>query len=450
MNSPDDRTQTLLDQRQQHVPRGLHTAHPIVVARAKGAEMWDVDGRTFIDFVGGIGVVNVGHGHPRVIQAIEAQLERLMHTSMQVAAYEPYVRLAERLNAIAPVDGPAKTLLLSTGAEAVENAIKIARAATGRADVISFGYGFHGRTLLGLTLTGKVHPYRDRFGPFAPAVHHASFPYEYRGVGTQEALSALHRLFETEIAPTDVAAVIIEPVLGEGGFVPAPAEFLRELRRITAEHGIVLVADEIQSGFGRTGRMFAVEHASVRPDLVTMAKSLAGGMPLSAVTGRAEIMDAPNPGGLGGTYGGNPLACAAAMAVLDVFEAEGLLERAEALGRRLETHFRGLAEAYPEIGDVRGLGAMVGIELTDGSPERTPNGALAARVVSAARERGLLLLTAGSSGQVIRVLAPLTISDALLEQALDIVSQAFEAAVHAEAPTDTIAAASEASTAPRR
>jgi 4-aminobutyrate aminotransferase / (S)-3-amino-2-methylpropionate transaminase / 5-aminovalerate transaminase len=432
MNSPDDRTQALLDERQKHVPRGLHTAHPIVVARAKGAELWDVDGNAFIDFVGGIGVMNVGHGHPRVVQAIEAQLERLMHTSVQVAAYEPYVRLAERLNAIVPVDGPAKTLLLSTGAEAVENAIKIARAATRRSGVIAFGFGFHGRTLLGLSLTGKVHPYRDHFGPLAPAVYHAPYPYAYRGVSARGALAGLERVFETEVAPDEVAAVIIEPVLGEGGFVPAPAEFLRELRRITSEHGIVLIADEIQSGFGRTGRMFAVEHAGVRPDVVTTAKSLAGGMPLSAVTGRAEIMDAPLPGGLGGTYGGNPLACAAALAVLDVFESEGLLERSQAMGNRIETVFRELAEGHPEIGDVRALGAMVGIELVDGSAERTPNGRLAARIVREARERGLLLLTAGSTGQVIRVLAPLTTSDGVLDRALDIFTQSFEAALEAE------------------
>ena len=429
MEGPVMRTSTLLQERERHVPRGLSAAHPIVVARAQGAEIWDVDGNVFIDFVGGIGVMNVGHAHPRVVRAIQAQLERLTHISIQVACYEPYVRLAERLNAIAPVPGPAKTLLLSTGAEAVENAVKIARAATGRSTVVAFGLGFHGRTLLGMSLTGKVHPYRDGFGPFAPDVYHARFPYAYRGVDTRAALDSLEHLFTTEADPERVAAVIIEPVLGEGGFVPAPPDFLQALRELTSRHGILLIADEIQSGFGRTGRMFAVEHAGIEPDMITSAKSLAGGMPLSAVTGRADIMDGPAPGGLGGTYAGNPLACAAALAVLDVFQDEGLLQRAETIGHRLTGFFTDLQGRDPRIGDVRGLGAMVGVELVTDATDRAPDGKLAARVVAAARRRGLLLLTAGSSGQVIRVLVPLIIPEELLDRALAILSEAFTEAL---------------------
>ena len=444
MEEPVSRTSALLQERERHVPRGLSTAHPIVVARAQGAEIWDVDGNLFIDFVGGIGVMNVGHAHPRVVRAIQAQLERLTHTSIQVASYEPYVRLAERLNAIAPVPGPAKTLLLSTGAEAVENAVKIARAATGRPAIVAFGLGFHGRTLLGMSLTGKVHPYRDGFGPFAPDVYHTRFPYAYRGVDTRAALDSLEHLFLTEAEPERVAAVIIEPVLGEGGFVPAPLDFLRSLRELTSSHGILLIADEIQSGFGRTGRMFAVEHAGIEPDMITSAKSLAGGMPLSAVTGRADVMDGPTPGGLGGTYAGNPLACAAALAVLEVFHDEGLLLRAETIGRRLTDFFTDLQGRDARIGDVRGLGAMVGVELVTNATDRAPDGALAARVVAAARRRGLLLLTAGSSGQVIRVLVPLIIADELLDRALVILSEAFTEALGQPADGPMAAASPEA------
>ncbi len=428
------RSTRLLQERERHVPRGLATAHPIVAVRAVGAEMWDAEGQRFIDFVGGIGALNVGHNHPRVVQAVRAQLERISHTSIQVAAYEPYVRLAERLNERVPIARPAKTLLLTTGAEAVENAVKIARASTGRTGVVAFGLGFHGRTLLGMSLTGKTAPYRQNFGPFAPDVYHAPYPYLYRGWTTERALEGLDHLFLTEILPERIAAILIEPVLGEGGFVPAPPEFLRELRRITREHGILLIADEIQSGFGRTGRMFAVEHAAIEPDLITVAKSLAGGLPLSAVSGRAEVMDAPAPGGLGGTYAGNPLACAAALAVLDVMDAEGLLGRAVHLGERLEAFFGALKLRSERIGDVRALGAMVGIELVTDPETRAPDRVLAQRVVAEARRRGLLLLTAGSVGQVIRVLVPLMIEDALLDEALAVFEAAFEAAV--EVPDD--------------
>ena len=406
-----------------------------MAARALGAQVWGTDGRSYIDFVGGIGVLNVGHNHPRVVQAVRAQLERLTHTSIQVAVYEPYVRLAQRLNTLVPVGGPAKTLLLTTGAEAVENAVKIARAATGRPAIIAFGLGFHGRTLLGITLTGKVKPYRQSFGPFAPEVYHAPYPYAYRGWTSERALAAFEYLLATEVDASRVAAVIVEPVLGEGGFVPAPPEFLRALRRLTRQHGVLLIADEIQSGFGRTGTLFAVEHACVEPDLITMAKSMAGGLPLAAVSGRADVMDAPEPGGLGGTYAGNPLACAAALAVLDIIESQELLARSVRLGRRLEAFFRDLAERHACIGDVRALGAMVGVELVQDSETREPAPQLAHRVVAEARDRGLMLLTAGSVGQVIRVLVPLIIDDALLERGLAIFEAALEAAtVPAPAP----------------
>ena len=319
MDVISSRSTKLLELRQTAIPRGLGTAHPIIVARASGSQIWDVDAHEYIDFVGGIGVLNVGHSHPKVMQAVRAQLERLTHTCFQVAMYEPYLLLADRLNAIAPCSGPKKTLFLTTGAEAVENAVKIARAYTGRQAVIAFDLSFHGRTLMGMTLTGKAHPYRQNFGPFAPEIYHAPYPYTYRGWTAERSLEALQNLFLTSVTPEQVAAIIIEPVLGEGGFVPAPPEFLQALREICDIHGILLIADEIQSGFGRTGRMFAVEHSGVTPDLITVAKSMAGGLPLAAVIGRAEVMDAPEPGGLGGTYAGNPVACAAGLAVLDVF-----------------------------------------------------------------------------------------------------------------------------------
>src|SRR5579884_235052 len=313
------RTTKLLQLREKHVPRGIANAHPLFIAQAQGVQLRDIDGNEYIDFAGGIGVLNVGHNHPKVVQAVQAQLERYTHTCFQVAMYEPYIRLAERLNTLAPGDDPKKTIFLTTGAEAVENAIKIARAWTQRPAVIAFTHSFHGRTLLGLSLTGKATAYRQTFGPYAPEIYHAAYPYTYRGWSSERALEALQELFLTQVTPDRVAAIIIEPVLGEGGFVPAPFEFLHALRRITQEHGIVLIADEIQTGFGRTGKLFAIEHSGVVPDLITVAKSLAGGLPLSGVIGRAEIMDAPAPGGLGGTYAGNPLACEIGRATLDIF-----------------------------------------------------------------------------------------------------------------------------------
>jgi 4-aminobutyrate aminotransferase/(S)-3-amino-2-methylpropionate transaminase len=400
------RSAELLGRRTAAVARGVATGLPLFAARAEGATLWDVDGREFVDFAAGIGTLNVGHRHPRVVAAIERQLEAFTHTCFQVAMYEDYVALAERLNALAPGDFAKKTLLLTTGAEATENAVKIARAATGRPAVVAFTYGYHGRTLLALSLTGKVDPYKQRFGPFAPDVHHAPYPDARRGWDTPRALAALEELFATRVAASQVAALIIEPVLGEGGFVPAPFAFLREVRRLCDRHGIVLIADEIQTGFGRTGTMFAVEQAGVAPDLITFAKSIAAGVPLSGVVGRAEIMDATEPGGLGGTFAGNPLACAAALATLDIFEEEAVLERACALGTQLRACLDGLAAAFPaRVADVRGLGAMLAIEFVE-APEAT-GPSVAQRIAAAAFDENLIVLTAGPKACALRLLSPL-------------------------------------------
>jgi 4-aminobutyrate aminotransferase / (S)-3-amino-2-methylpropionate transaminase / 5-aminovalerate transaminase len=421
------KTSALLAARHAAVARGVSTAHPLFIDRAEGARVWDVEGREYLDFAGGIGVLNVGHAHPAVTQAVRAQLERFTHTAFQVAAYESYVRLAERLNGLAPGPGPKKTLLLTTGVEAVENAIKMARAFTGRPAVVAFTHAFHGRTLLGMSLTGKS-AYKQSFGPFAPEVYRAAYPYPYRGWPTERALESLEDVFKTQIAPERVAALILEPVLGEGGFVAAPPEFLRALRKTADAHGIVLVADEIQCGFGRTGRMFAVEHAAMAPDLLVVAKSLAAGLPLSGVVGRADIVDAPAPGGLGGTYAGNPLSCAAALAVLDVFEKERLLERARAQGERLRAALEGLAARFPAIGEVRGLGAMLGIEMVEDPAGRAPAPDLTRRVIEEGRARGVLLLRAGTYDNVIRFLVPLVATDAELDRGLDALAAALAAA----------------------
>lgn len=418
-------TESLLASRAAEVARGVGNTHPIFVDRASGARVWDVDGNEYYDFVGGIGVLNVGHSHPKVRAAVSAQLDRFSHTCFQVAMYDTYVRLAERLNRLAPGPSKKKTLLLTTGAEATENAVKIAREFTGRPAVVAFHHGFHGRTLLALTMTGKNSPYKQHFGPFCSEVYHAPYPYEYHGWSTERALSALDQLFESEVAPDRVAAIIIEPVLGEGGFVPAPINYLQELRRIATRHGIVLICDEIQSGYGRTGKMFAIEHADVEPDIITIAKSLAAGLPLAAVVGRADIMDAPGPGGLGGTYAGNPLACAAALAVLDIFEEERLLERAVAIGLRVEATLRALQRRFPRVGDVRGLGAMMGAEFTDDIGSDQPT--IAKRIVAEARSRGLLLMAAGAKGDIIRALVPLAIHDDELEAALERLTESCEA-----------------------
>ncbi len=422
------RTEQLLAMRTQHVPRGVGNTHPLFAARALGAKLWDVEGREYIDFVGGIGVLNVGHNHPRVMQAIQEQLENYVHTCFQVVMYEPYVRLAERLNSLAPGDHAKKTMFLSTGAEAVENAVKIARAATGRPAIISFTHSFHGRTLLGMSLTGKATGYKQAFGPYASEVYHAPFPYEYRGWTTARALAALQELFETDVTPDRVAAIIIEPVAGEGGFLPVPFDFMRALRELTTKHGILLIADEIQSGFGRTGKLFAIEHSGVVPDMITIAKSLADGLPLSGVIGRAEIMDAPAAGGLGGTYAGNPLACAAALAVLDVFEEDHLLTKAEALGQRLQAHCAALQTATPAIGDVRGLGPMIAMEFVRDRESMEPAPEIVDAVLAVARENGLLLLKAGLHNNVLRILVPLVIEDDDLARALDILDASVKEA----------------------
>lgn len=418
MLKKESRTETLLEARATQVPRGVGNTHPIFVERAEGAQLWDIDGNEYIDLVGGIGVLNVGHNHPRVVQAVQEQLERFSHTCFQVAMYEPYVRLAERLNRLAPGEEPKKTIFLTTGVEAVENAVKIARIATQRPAIISFSHSFHGRTLMGMSLTGKATGYKQNSGPFAPEVYHAPYPYEYRGWSSERSLAALQELFLTTVVPERVAAIIIEPVLGEGGFVPAPFEFMRELRRITQDHGILLIADEIQSGFGRTGKLFAVEHSDIVPDLITIAKSLAGGLPLSGVIGRADVMDAPAPGGLGGTYAGNPLACAAGLAVLDVFEQENILARAEALGQRLLERFSSLQQEVAQIGDVRGLGAMVALEFVHDPHSKEPAPELVDQIITEARNQGVLLLKAGLYGNVLRILTPLVIEEALIDHAL--------------------------------
>lgn len=422
------RTTDLLAQRAALIPRGIGGTHPIIADRAAGARLWDIDGNEYIDFAGGIGVLNIGNAHPRVVAAVAAQLERFTHTCFQVTMYEPYLQLAARLNALMPGDFAKKSAFFTTGVEATENAVKIARAATGRPAIIAFANSFHGRTLLGMTLTGKAKPYKQNFGPFAPEIYHAPFPYEYRGWSVDRALAGLHELFETIVAPERVAAVIIEPVQGEGGFIPAPASFLRELRAITAKHGILLIDDEIQTGFGRTAKLFAIEHSGVVPDMLAVAKSLAGGLPLSGVVGRAEVMDGPLPGGLGGTYAGNPLSCVAALAVLDAFAEDDVLGHAERLATKLWHGCHALAERHSCIGDVRGLGAMLALELVHDQQTRTPAADLADRVLHSAREHGLLLLKAGLYGNVIRMHVPLLIDDEELARAFAALEAAFAAA----------------------
>ena len=414
------------------VPAGV-SSKSIYVAKAENAELWDVDGRRFIDFAAGIAVVNTGHRHPRVVEAVARQLEAFAHTCFHVAPYESYVRLAERMNAIAPGDFPKKTLFLNSGAEAVENAVKIARIATKRSAVVAFTGGFHGRTLLAMGLTGKVMPYKRGFGPFPAEIYHATFPTPYRGVTTAQALADLDQLFHADVDPKSVAAIIVEPVQGEGGFNVAPTEFLQALRRICDEHGIVMIADEVQGGMGRTGRMFSIEHAGVVPDLITTAKGLGGGFPLSAVTCRASIMDAAHPGGLGGTYGGNPISIAAAHAVLDVIDAEGLCARAATLGARMRAKLDALAAQLPCIGNVRGLGMMVAIELVKDPKTREPDAALTAAILAQAEQRGLILLSCGVDANVVRLLAPLTIPEAVLDEGMQILGESIRAAVAATA-----------------
>jgi 4-aminobutyrate aminotransferase/(S)-3-amino-2-methylpropionate transaminase len=417
----------LLARRQAAIPRGVGQSHPIFIARGENAEIWDVEGRRFIDFAGGIAVLNTGHRHPAVTAAVREQLERYTHTCFQVVAYEPYVELAERLNARAPGNFAKKTMFLTTGAEAVENTIKIARAFTGRSGVICFGGGYHGRTLLTLAMTGKVAPYKAGFGPFPAEVFHATFPNALHGITVDESIASIEAIFKNDIEASRVAAIIIEPIQGEGGFNVAPPELLQRLRALCDAHGILLIADEIQTGAGRTGTWLAVEHSGVAPDLITMAKSMAGGFPISAVIGRAEVMDAAAPGGLGGTYAGSPIACAAALAVLDVFEKENLLQRSRDVGQRLAAGLRAMAARHACIGDVRGLGAMVAIELFKNGNIKQPDADLAKRIAAEAAARGLILLTCGTYGNVIRILVPLTASDALLDEGLAILAACFDA-----------------------
>ncbi|MGS1096561.1 4-aminobutyrate--2-oxoglutarate transaminase (plasmid) [Aquamicrobium terrae] len=407
----------------------------IFADRAENAELWDVDGKRYIDFASGIAVNNTGHRHPKVMQAVQEQALRFTHTCFHVAPYEGYVRLAERLNAIAPTGAENRTMLVSTGAEAVENAVKIARAYTKRSGIIAFSGAFHGRTMLGMALTGKVAPYKKNFGPFPAEIYHAPFPNDYLGLSVDQAIEGLERLFTSDVDPERIAAFIIEPVQGEGGFNVAPKEFLVRLREIADRHGILMIADEVQAGMARTGKMFGFEHSGVKPDLVTMAKGLAGGFPLSAVTGRAEVMSAAHPGGLGGTYGGNPLAVAAANAVLDVIEEEKLCERAAKVGARMTARLTALAErqGMERIGDVRGLGAMVAFELVEDRQSKKAAPEITGRIVAEAEQRGLILLSCGTRANVVRLLAPLTIGEDTLEEGLDILEASIEAAFSAVA-----------------
>jgi 4-aminobutyrate aminotransferase len=405
-------------------PRGVGVTYDFYAARAENSEVWDVEGRRFIDFAGGIAVNNVGHRHPRVVRALREQLEQFIHTCYQVVPYASYVQLAERINQVTPGAFPKKTAFFSTGAEAVENAVKIARAATNRPAVIAFTGGFHGRTLMTLALTGKMVPYKVGFGPFPNEVFHAPFPNPLHGVTVDHSLHALQGLFKADVDPQRVAAMIVEPVQGEGGFYVAPKEFLAALRSLCDEHRILLIIDEVQSGFGRTGKMFAIEHYDVLPDLMTFGKSVADGMPLTGVCGRAEIMDAPAPGGLGGTFAGNALALAAAHAVLDIFEQEGLVARADLLGRRLRETLENLRGAVPQIAEVRGLGAMIGVEFCQPG-SNTPHPEFAKQVQARALEHGLLLLTCGIYANVIRFMFPLAISDAVMAEGLEILKSAL-------------------------
>jgi 4-aminobutyrate aminotransferase / (S)-3-amino-2-methylpropionate transaminase / 5-aminovalerate transaminase len=425
---PGPRSRELVARKERVVADPLSLTWPIVIERGEGARLTDVDGNTFIDFTGGVGCLNVGHSHPRVVAAAQEQLERFSHTDFTIVPYEVYIRLAERLCELAPIDD-AKAAFFNAGTEAVENAVKFARSHTKRPAVIAFEGGFHGRTLLSLSLTSKVHPYKAGLGPFAPEVYRAPFPNDYRGPSAGDALAALERTLLTQVAPETVAAIVIEPVQGEGGFVVAPQEFMEGARRLCDEHGIVLVVDEVQTGFARTGKLFAIEHYGVEPDLITVAKSIAMGLPLSGVIGKHEIMDAPPDSAIGGTYVGNPVAQAAALAVLDVIGEEDLCARATVLGDQLRERMLAWQRRFPQIGDVRGLGAMLAIELVEDPETKTPAPALASAVTDEAVKRGLLLLKSGIYSNCIRVLTPLTLSDAELDEALAVWEEALEASL---------------------
>jgi 4-aminobutyrate aminotransferase/(S)-3-amino-2-methylpropionate transaminase len=415
---PGPRSQEIVARKKLAVADPLSLYLPIVAAHARGSTITDVDGNTFVDFTGGVGCLNVGHAHPRVVDAVQEQAAKFLHTDFTMIPYELYVTLAERLLAVAPFRGPAKAAFFNAGTEAVENAVKFARAYTGRPAVIAFEGGFHGRTLMSLTLTSKTHPYKAGLGPFAPEVYRVPFPNEYRGITAADALAALERALVTQVAAENVAAIVVEPVQGEAGFIVAPPEFFAGLRELCDRHGIVLVVDEVQTGFGRTGRMFAIEHYGIEPDLMTVAKSIAAGLPLSGVLGKAEIMDAPGDSAVGGTYVGNPVAQAAALAVLDVFEDEGLVDRAERIGETIRGRMLAWQERHPQIGDVRGLGAMLAIEYVQDPATKAPAPELATRVAEEAAQRGLLLLKAGTYSNCNRVLCPLVITDQELDEAL--------------------------------
>jgi len=422
---PGPRSREILDRKERVVADPLSVYLPIVIERAQGSTLTDVDGNTFLDFTGGVGCLNVGHSHPRVVEAAQEQLEKFSHTDFTIVPYEVYITLAERLCDLAPIEN-AKAAFFNAGTEAVENAVKFARVHTGRPAVIGFEGGFHGRTLLSLTLTSKTHPYKAGLGPFAPEVYRVPFPNDYRGPGAKTALEALERALITQVAAETVAAIVIEPVQGEGGFVVAPKEFMQGVRRICDEHGIVMVVDEVQTGFGRTGKLFAIEHYDIEPDLITVAKSIAMGLPLSGVIGKAAIMDAPGDSAIGGTYVGNPVAQAAALAVLDVIGEEDLCARASVLGETMRARMEKWQRRFPQIGDVRGLGAMLAIELVRDPGTKEPGADMATEIVEEAARNGLLLLKSGIYSNCIRVLSPLTLSDAELDEALAVWEQALE------------------------
>ena len=417
--------EAILKRRAAAVPRGVGQIHPIVAERAENATVWDVEGREFIDFAGGIAVLNTGHLHPKVIAAVQEQLTKLSHTCFQVLAYEPYIELCEEIAKRVPGDFAKKTLLVTSGSEAVENAVKIARAATGRAGVIAFTGAYHGRTMMTLGLTGKVVPYSAGMGLMPGGIFRALAPCELHGVSDDDSIASIERIFKNDAQPSDIAAIIIEPVQGEGGFYTNSPAFMQRLRALCDQHGILLIADEVQTGAGRTGTFFAMEQMGVAADLTTFAKSIAGGFPLAGVCGKAEYMDAIAPGGLGGTYAGSPIACAAALAVMEVFEEEHLLDRCKAVGERLVTGLKAIQAKYPVIGEVRALGAMIAVELFDDGDVHKPNAAAVAAVVAKAREKGLILLSCGTYGNVLRVLVPLTAPDEQLDKGLAIIEECF-------------------------
>ncbi|ECG1194534.1 4-aminobutyrate--2-oxoglutarate transaminase [Salmonella bongori] len=418
----------LMQRRDDAVPRGVGQIHPIFAERAENCRVWDVEGHEYLDFAGGIAVLNTGHLHPAIISAVETQLKKLSHTCFQVLAYEPYLALCERMNQKVPGNFAKKTLLVTTGSEAVENAVKIARAATKRSGAIAFSGAYHGRTHYTLSLTGKVNPYSAGMGLMPGHVYRALYPCPLHGISDDDAIASIERIFKNDAAPEDIATIIIEPVQGEGGFYAASPAFMQRLRALCDQHGIMLIADEVQSGAGRTGTLFAMEQMGVAADITTFAKSIAGGFPLAGVTGRAEVMDAIAPGGLGGTYAGNPIACAAALAVLDIFEHENLLQKANTLGKTLRDGLMEIAETHHEIGDVRGLGAMIAIELFEKGAPGKPNAALAADIVARARDKGLILLSCGPYHNILRILVPLTIEAPQIRQGLEIIAQCFDEA----------------------